>query len=145
MRENRGLLNNSNHTQTGALREEVADSYFTNSGYTKLESKCGSNCFDGVYTKNGEIYIVEVKPLKARGSIKLSDNKNSPNAIGVQMSDQWIISRTEALVKTKNPDALKTARLINQAVNQGKPINKIIVGVNESRTITINLGNKVTR
>ncbi|WP_428705940.1 hypothetical protein, partial [Staphylococcus aureus] len=70
------LLNNTDNNKSGILREEIADSYFKNSGYTKLESKCGSNCFDGVYMKNGEIYVVEVKPLKERGSVKLSDNKN---------------------------------------------------------------------
>ncbi|WP_353167006.1 hemagglutinin repeat-containing protein [Acinetobacter sp.] len=139
------LLNNTDNNKSGILREEIADSYFKNSGYTKLESKCGSNCFDGVYTKNGELYIVEVKPLKERGSVKLSDNKKSTNDIGVQMSDKWIVSRTEALVKTKNPDAIKTATLITKAVNEGKPINKIVVGVNDSRAITLNLGNKVTK
>ncbi|ATZ64503.1 hemagglutinin [Acinetobacter bereziniae] len=139
------LLNNTDNNKSGILREEIADSYFKNSGYTKLESKCGSNCFDGVYMKNGELYIVEVKPLKERGSVKLSDNKKSTNDIGVQMSDKWIVSRTEALVKTKNPDAIKTATLITKAVNEGKPINKIVVGVNDSRAITLNLGNKVTK
>ncbi|WP_307002721.1 hypothetical protein [Acinetobacter baylyi] len=59
------------------------------------------------------------------------------------MTNQWIISRTNELVKTKKPNALKTATLINQAINQGKPINKIVVGVNDSRAITLNLGNEV--
>ncbi|CAG67841.1 hypothetical protein BSN82_16395 [Acinetobacter baylyi] len=63
--------------------------------------------------------------------------------LDVQMTNQWIISRTNELVKTKKPNALKTATLINQAINQGKPINKIVVGVNEGRAVTINLGNKV--
>ena len=123
---------------------EIADSYFKNSGYTKLESKCGSNCFDGVYMKNGELYVVEVKPL-SRNAINLSSNKNSPNNIGVQMSNEWIISRTDELVKTRNPQALKTAELINKAIDTGKPVNKIVVGVNDSRAVTLNLGNKVTR
>ena len=48
-------------------------------------------------------------------------------------------------VKTNNPDAIKTAGLITKAINQGKPINKIVVGVNDSRAITLNLGNKVTK
>lgn len=139
------MLNNTDNNKSGILREEIADSYFKNSGYTKLESKCGSNCFDGVYLKNGEIHIVEVKPLKERGSVKLSDNKKSVNDIGVQMSDKWIISKAEALVKTKNPDAIKTVGFITKAINQGKPINKIVVGVNDSRAITLNLGNKATK
>ncbi|AMW79368.1 hypothetical protein AMD27_10980 [Acinetobacter sp. TGL-Y2] len=74
------LIGNKDKNATGVLREEIADSYFKNSGYTKLESKCGSNCFDGVYIKNGELYVVEVKPL-SRNAINLSSNKNSPNDI----------------------------------------------------------------
>lgn len=139
------LLNNTDNNKSGILREEIADSYFKNSGYTKLESKCGSNCFDGVYTKNGELYVVEVKPLKERGSVKLSDNKKSPNDIGVQMSDKWIKSRLLALSDTGNIEAIKTAKLIDQAVKQGKPINKIVVGVSEGRAVTLNLGNKVEK
>lgn len=138
------LLGNKDKNATGVLREDIADSYFKNSGYTKLESKCGSNCFDGVYTKNGEIYIVEVKPL-SRNAINLSSNKNSPNDIGVQMSDKWIKSRVLALSDTGNIEAIKTAKLIDKAVKQGTPINKIVVGVNDSRAITLNLGNKVAK
>ncbi|QTD65538.1 hypothetical protein J4G46_08965 [Acinetobacter towneri] len=97
-----------------------------------------------MYMKNGELYVVEVKPL-SRNAINLSSNKNSPNNIGVQMSNEWIISRTDELVKTRNPQALKTAELINKAIDTGKPVNKIVVGVNDSRAVTLNLGNKVTR
>jgi len=139
------LLNITDNNTSGILREEIADSYFTNSGYTKLESKCGNNCFDGVYMKNGELYVVEVKPLKERGSVKLSDNKNSPNNIGVQMTNEWIISRANELANSKNsPTAKATGNKILQAVEGGKPINKIVVGVNDSRAVTINLGNKVS-
>ena len=137
------LLGNKDKNATGVLREDIADSYFKNSGYTKLESKCGSNCFDGVYTKNGEIYIVEVKPL-SRNAINLSSNKNSPNDIGVQMSNDWIVSRANQLANLKNnPVAKATGDKILKAIEAGKPINKIVVGVNDSRAVTLNLGNKV--
>nr|WP_228704193.1 VENN motif pre-toxin domain-containing protein [Acinetobacter gyllenbergii] len=137
------LLNNSNHNQTGALREQISDSYFKSGGYTKLESKCGSNCFDGVYTKNGEIYIVEVKPLKERGSVKLS-SANPSTGLDVQMSDAWIKSRANELSNQKNNSAAKaTGDKLLQAIENGKPINKIVVGVNEGRAVTLNLGNNV--
>ncbi|HEM7378046.1 TPA: hypothetical protein U2N26_001329 [Acinetobacter nosocomialis] len=98
-----------------------------------------------MYMKNGELYVVEVKPLKERGSVKLSDNKNSPNNIGVQMTNEWIISRANELANSKNsPTAKATGNKILQAVEGGKPINKIVVGVNDSRAVTINLGNKVS-
>lgn len=124
------------------MREEIADSYFKNSGYTKLESKCGSNCFDGVYIKNGEPYIVEVKPLKERGTVKLN-SANPSTGLDVQMSDGWIKSRVIALKDVGSSDASKTAELIDEAIKQGKPINKIVVGVNDGRAITLSLGNKV--
>ncbi|MCU4582286.1 hemagglutinin repeat-containing protein [Acinetobacter gyllenbergii] len=137
------LLNNSNHNQTGALREQISDIYFKSGGYTKLESKCGSNCFDGVYTKNGEIYIVEVKPLKERGSVKLS-SANPSTGLDVQMSDAWIKSRANELSNQKNNSAAKaTGDKLLQAIENGKPINKIVVGVNEGRAVTLNLGNNV--
>lgn len=143
MRENRGLLNNSNHAQTGALREDIADSYFTSSGYTKLESKCGSNCFDGVYIKNGELYIVEVKPLQNNGSIKLSSG-NQKTGLDTQMTDKWIISRANKLSSSKiDPVAKATGDKILQAIESGKPVNKIVIGVNSSRTVTVSLGNEV--
>lgn len=133
------LIGNKDKNATGVLREEIADSYFKNSGYTKLESKCGSNCFDGVYMKNGELYVVEVKPL-SRNAINLSSNKNSPNDIGVQMTDKWIDSRITALKESNNVDSMKTATILQKARLDKKPINKIVVGVNDSRAITLNLG-----
>ncbi len=137
------LLNNTDNNKSGILREEIADSYFKNNGYTKLESKCGSNCFDGVYTKNGEIYIVEVKPLKERGSVKLS-SANPSTGLDVQMSDAWIKSRANELSNQKNNSAAKaTGDKLLQAIENGKPINKIVVGVNEGRAVTLNLGNNV--
>nr|WP_227559188.1 VENN motif pre-toxin domain-containing protein [Acinetobacter bereziniae] len=136
------LLNNTDNNKSGILREEIADSYFKNSGYTKLESKCGSNCFDGVYMKNGEIYVVEVKPLKERGSVKLN-SANQSTVLDVQMSDKWIVSRANELTRSNNAQAVATGRAIIKASREGKPINKIVVGVNDSRAITVNLGNKV--
>ncbi|MBJ9906811.1 hypothetical protein I9192_14625 [Acinetobacter bereziniae] len=61
------------------------------------------------------------------------------------MSDKWIKSRTSVLARTNNPDAIKTAKLISDAVEQSKPINKIVLGVNEGRAVTLNLGNKVAK
>lgn len=137
------LLSNRNNTQTGILREEIANSYFKNSGYPKLESKCGSNCFDGVYIKNGELYIVEVKPLKERGSVKLN-SANQSMGLDLQMSDEWIKSRANELSSQKNNSiAQATGDKILQAIESSKPVNKIVVGVNEGRAVTINLGNNV--
>ncbi|WP_228272882.1 hypothetical protein [Acinetobacter soli] len=59
------------------------------------------------------------------------------------MSDEWIISRTGELRTSDNANAIKTSTLIDQAIQKGKPISKIVVGVNEGRAVTINLGNKV--
>lgn len=95
-----------------------------------------------MYIKNGELYIVEVKPLKERGTVKLN-SANQSTGLDVQMSDEWIISRTGELRTSDNANAIKTSTLIDQAIQKGKPISKIVVGVNEGRAVTINLGNKV--
>ncbi|KQQ76996.1 hypothetical protein [Acinetobacter sp. Leaf130] len=59
------------------------------------------------------------------------------------MSDGWVKSRVVALKDTGSSDAIKTAELIDKAIKQGKPINKIVVGVNDGRAVTLSLGNKV--
>lgn len=59
------------------------------------------------------------------------------------MSDGWIKSRVIALKDVGSSDASKTAELIDEAIKQGKPINKIVVGVNDGRAVTLSLGNKV--
>ncbi len=92
--------------------------------------------------KNGEIYVVEVKPLKERGSVKLN-SANQSTGLDVQMSDKWIVSRANELTRSNNAQAVATGRAIIKASREGKPINKIVVGVNDSRAITVNLGNKV--
>lgn len=49
------------------------------------------------------------------------------------------------MADTGNTNAARTAKLINDAIEQGKPVNKIVVRVNDSRAITLNLGNKVKK
>ena len=124
------------------VRETVSDAYFTQNGFTKLDGKCGAQCFDGVYIKHGEIYIVEVKPLNANGSITLSSNSKSPNNIGVQMSDNWINSRARELAKNgATPEAKATGRtILTELKKEGGFVNKIVVGVNDQTMVTVNLG-----
>ena len=78
-----------NTTLQGDLREYVANSYFMRNGFTSFEGKCGRNCFDGVYIKGDLVYINEVKPLNANGSIKLT-GANSGTKLDAQMTDEWI-------------------------------------------------------
>lgn len=76
----------------------------------------------------------------SRNAINLSSNKNSPNDIGVQMTDKWIDSRIMALKESNNVDSMKTSTILQKARLDKKPINKIVVGVNDSRAVTLNLG-----
>ena len=123
---------------SGEMRETVSDAYFTQHGFTKLDGKCGAQCFDGVYIKHGEIYIVEVKPLSSKGTIQLSPNKGSN--IGTQMSNEWIANRAEYLEKKgKNPEAKLTGEKVLSALKNGN-VNKIVVGVNDKTMVTVNLG-----
>ncbi len=118
----------------GALREYVADNFYLRNGFTKLDGKCGSNCFDGVYVKDGQIFINEVKPLNADGTIKLSSNSGS--SIGVQMDEIWIRSRADVL-SNGTPSQKATANLIFKALDQGgSGVTRVVTGVN-SNGITI--------
>lgn len=53
-----------------------------------------------MYIKNGELYIVEVKPLKERGTVKLN-SANQSTGLDVQMSDAWIKSQANELSSQK--------------------------------------------
>ncbi|MEJ7139197.1 hypothetical protein [Amphibiibacter pelophylacis] len=109
----------------------MTDSYFRRNGFTALDGKCGAgnkNCFDGVYVKNGQVYINEVKPITARNTISLSDNSTSPNGIHVQMSDRWVLNRAEELIKSGDPAKIEAGRMIINAA-RGERLVKIISGV----------------
>ena len=70
-------LDSLDSNKAGVLRETVSNSYFERNGFTALDGKCGSNCFDGVYIKGNQVIVNEVKPLSANGSIKLSSAQPS--------------------------------------------------------------------
>ncbi|WP_293931452.1 hemagglutinin repeat-containing protein, partial [Iodobacter sp.] len=114
--------------QAGALRETVADAYFSRNGFTALDGKCGANCFDGVYFKGDQVIINEVKPLNANNSIKLA-GPNPTTALPPQMSDQWITSRVMELKFSKDPVKMATAEAIMKAKENGNLI-KMVSGVN---------------
>ncbi|MEJ7139169.1 hemagglutinin repeat-containing protein [Comamonadaceae bacterium SL12-8] len=129
----------SDKSKGGVLREEISDAYFLKDGFTKLDRKCGSNCFDGVYTKNGEIYIVEVKPLQEHGALKLSSGDKG-TGLPVQMSDAWVENRIDALSRAGSASARETAEILKNAKKSGVGINKIVVGVDDRRMMTVSLG-----
>ena len=138
------LLSAPNHKAAGDLREAISDSYFANSNYTKLDGKCGAQCFDGVYLKHGELYIVEVKPWKENGAIQLTP-RNRNTLLPRQMSDKWINDRVNHLLAHGTPEAKETARLIHEAIEKKRPINKVVIGIRHDSAVTVNLGNKVEK
>ncbi|STQ91109.1 hemagglutinin repeat-containing protein [Iodobacter fluviatilis] len=113
--------------QAGALRETVADAYFSRNGFTALDGKCGSNCFDGVYFKGDQVIINEVKPLNANNSIKLT-GPNPTTALPPQMSDQWIRSRANELSRSGDPAKATTGSAILKALDNGTLV-KMVSGV----------------
>ena len=131
-----GQLNGLADTNlSGAVREFASDTYFMRNGFTRLEGKCGSNCFDGVYVKGDVVYINEVKPLRADGTIKL----NGPDGtLSTQMSDAWIDDAIQRLSESKTPDAVKTASLLRAAKNNGTLV-KLVTGVNERGMTVVKL------
>jgi filamentous hemagglutinin len=119
----------------GAAREYVANSYFTRNGFTPLEGKCGSgNCFDGVYVKGNTVYINEVKPLNANGSIKLS---GSSGTLPTQMTDAWISSAIGRL-KEGTPVQRQTAAAIEKVLNTPNLV-KVVTGVNSNGMTIVKL------
>lgn len=111
----------------GALREYVADSYFLRNGYVRLEGKCGGgNCFDGVYVKGRQVVVNEVKPLNSTGSVSLSGN--SGTSLGTQMSDIWVNGAVQRLKVSGSPDALRVAKLIEDAAKTGT-LTRVVSGV----------------
>ena len=121
----------------GTLREIVVDSYFQRNGYKALDGKCGSgNCFDGVYIKGETIYINEVKPLNADGTIKLS---GPSGALPTQMSDGWIRSAIGRL-KEGTAAQREVASKIERAMNpETGTLVKITTGVNSNGMTIVKL------
>ncbi|WP_248114587.1 hypothetical protein, partial [Ralstonia pseudosolanacearum] len=121
----------------GDLREYVANNYFVRNGFTPMYGKCGSgNCFDGVYVKGDAVYINEVKPLNANGSIQLSGQSGS---LPTQMTDEWVESAVRRLRSSGDPSAIKTADIIVAAKARNQLI-KIVTGVNSQGITAVKLG-----
>ena len=121
---------------SGEIREHIVNSYFSKNDFIRLEGKCNSQCFDGVFVKNNEFYLAEVKPLKPEGSIGLSAKAKS----GTQMDDAWVRNRIQELKKSKDPNARETGRMLEKALNEGRPIHKTVIGVNSTEANMVYLG-----
>ncbi|MDZ4314750.1 MAG: hypothetical protein U0989_08300 [Azonexus sp.] len=128
-------LDSLDNTSAGLLRETVSNSYFERNGFMALDGKCGSNCFDGVYVKGNQVIVNEVKPLSANGSIKLSSGNKSTD-LGTQMSDEWIVSRAEALKATNDPAKMEVGNKILAARGAGK-LTTVVSGVNSNGMVIV--------
>jgi hypothetical protein len=117
----------------GTLRETVANSYFERNGFQALDGKCGSNCFDGVYIKGDQVIVNEVKPLNADGSIRLNPADGN---LPTQGTVEWVESRADALIRSGDPDKIKTGNLIIQAKEAGK-LTTVISGVNGNGMVVV--------
>jgi filamentous hemagglutinin len=118
-----------NVTLQGDLRELVVENFFTRNGFTSLNGKCGSNCFDGVFTQGDKVYLVETKPLRADGSIRLSP-ENTATGLQTQMSDMWIESALRRLAGAGDQSA-SVAATIRAALDNGSLV-KLVVGVDSN-------------
>ena len=126
-----------NTTLQGDLREYVTNSYFMRNGFTSFEGKCGTNCFDGVYVKGDLVYINEVKPLNANGSIKLT-GANSGTKLDAQMTDEWISGAIKRLNDSGDETLMQTAALLTKAKNSGRLV-KMVTGVGDDGAVVIKL------
>ena len=122
----------------------MANSYFTRNGFTPLDGKCGSgNCFDGVYVKGNTVYINEVKPLNANGSIKLSGASTRQNGseLPPQMTLDWIDYARIELSKSTNPQARATAAVIQKAIDN-QTLVRVVSGINANGMTIVKLTGK---
>ncbi len=118
----------------GMLREIVSDSYFQRNGYKALDGKCGSgNCFDGVYIKGDKIYIVEVKPLNADGTIKLSGASDN---LPAQMTEGWITDAAKRLLNGSPAQREAGEKILQALRGEGGTLVKVVTGVN-AKNMTI--------
>lgn len=79
IKEQEKLKSPLSNNASGEIRETISNLYFANNGFKPLDGHCHSQCFDGVYEKNGEIYIVEVKPYN--GGAKLSSENKKQDCL----------------------------------------------------------------
>ncbi|MDP2747387.1 hypothetical protein [Pseudomonas sp.] len=79
--------------------------------------------------------VNEVKPLSANGSIKLSSGNKSTD-LGTQMSDEWIVSRAEALKATNDPAKMEVGNKILAARGAGK-LTTVVSGVNSNGMVIV--------
>lgn len=79
--------------------------------------------------------INEVKPLNANGSIKLSSG-NEATGLKTQMTDDWIVSRAEALKATNDPGKMEVGNKILAARASGK-LTTVVSGVNSNGMVVV--------
>lgn len=128
----------ANTTARGNIGDAVMDSYVARNGYKVLDGKCGAQCFDGVYLKDGKVYINEVKPMSADGSIQLSGPSGE---LATQMTPDWIKSRS-AILENGTPAQKETARIIRQAISD-QSLVRTVTGVNTSGATMVKLSGLV--
>jgi len=92
-----------------------------------------------VYIKGDMVFINEVKPLNANGSISLSGNANTD--LGAQMSDQWINGAIKRLAEMGTPDAAKTVAMLERAIEQNKLV-KVVSAVDAKGMTIVKLSGK---
>jgi filamentous hemagglutinin len=126
-----------NTTLQGDAREYVANSYFARNGFSTLEGKCGSGCFDGVYLKGDKVYINEVKPLNANGTIKLS-GPNEGTGLQTQMTNEWIDYAVSRLRESASLESRRTADIVEAAKQSGNLV-KVVSGVNQNGMAIVRL------
>lgn len=127
-------LDSLDSTKAGELRETVSNSYFERNGFTALDGKCGSNCFDGVYIKGDQVIVNEVKPLQANGSIKLSSAQSS--GLPTQGTIQWVLDRASYLKNSADPILKQTGQKVLNAYGSGN-LTTIVSGVNSNGMVIV--------
>jgi filamentous hemagglutinin len=86
-----------------------------------------------VYIKGDQVIVNEVKPLNADGSIKLSPAAGS---LPTQGTIQWVESRARELIRSGDPEKVKTGNLILAAKDSGN-LTTVVSGVNSNSMVIV--------
>ena len=86
----------------GDISEDMMDSYFKNSGWSKKEGEVGVNGIDGLYVKrDSDGNINNVLAVES----KYNTSKLGETNAGMQMSKTWLLDKLDTLIKAYPEDS----------------------------------------
>ncbi|MDH2436136.1 hypothetical protein QCD60_26755 [Pokkaliibacter sp. MBI-7] len=113
----------------GELTEALSSNLFKSKGFIELPGKYrGENGIDGLYIKDGMLYVIEAKQFSAYLSLKLDPGTEKRF---VQMTDERLRQIAVELRRTTDASKKNAATLIDNALDTGN-IAKFVTAVDKN-------------